>query len=135
MGASGVQMATRFVATHECDADIKFKEAYINCRKEDLIIIDSPVGLPGRAIRNKFLDEVSSGMRKPFKCPWKCLKTCDFRKTPYCIALALTNAKRGNLDEGFAFAGANAYKVDKIVSVKELIETLLMEYEKAAFKA
>lgn len=135
MGASGVQMATRFVATHECDADIKFKEAYINCRKEDLIIIDSPVGLPGRAIRNKFLDEVSSGVRKPFKCPWKCLKTCDFRKTPYCIALALTNAKRGNLDEGFAFAGANAYKVDKIVSVKELIETLLMEYEKAAFKA
>ncbi len=135
MGASGVQMATRFVATHECDADIKFKEAYINCRKEDLIIIDSPVGLPGRAIRNKFLDEVSSGMRKPFKCPWKCLKTCDFRKTPYCIALALTNAKRGNLDEGFAFAGANAYKVDKIVSVKELIETLLTEYEKAAFKA
>ena len=135
MGASGVQMATRFVTTHECDADIKFKEAYINCRKEDLIIIDSPVGLPGRAIRNKFLDEVSSGMRKPFKCPWKCLKTCDFRKTPYCIALALTNAKRGNLDEGFAFAGANAYKVDKIVSVKELIETLLMEYEKAAFKA
>lgn len=135
MGASGVQMATRFVATHECDADIKFKEAYINCRKEDLIIIDSPVGLPGRAIRNKFLDEVSSGMRKPFKCPWKCLKTCDFRKTPYCIALALTNAKRGNLDEGFAFAGANAYKVDKIVSVNELIETLLMEYEKAAFKA
>ncbi|MCD6132042.1 MAG: nitronate monooxygenase [Candidatus Hydrothermae bacterium] len=135
MGASGVQMATRFVATHECDADIKFKEAYINCRKEDLIIIDSPVGLPGRAIRNKFLDEVSSGVRKPFKCPWKCLKTCDFKKTPYCIALALTNAKRGNLDEGFAFAGANAYKVDKIVSVKELIETLLMEYEKAAFKA
>ena len=134
MGASGVQMATRFVATHECDADIKFKEAYINCRKEDLIIIDSPVGLPGRAIRNKFLDEVSSGVRKPFKCPWKCLKTCDFKKTPYCIALALTNAKRGNLDEGFAFAGANAYKVDKIVSVKELIETLLMEYEKAAFK-
>jgi len=134
MGASGVQMATRFVATHECDADIKFKEAYINCKKEDLIIIDSPVGLPGRAIRNKFLDEVSSGMRKPFKCPWKCLKTCDFKKTPYCIALALTNAKRGNLDEGFAFAGTNAYKVDKIVSVKELIETLLMEYEKAAFK-
>jgi len=134
LGASGVQMATRFVATHECDADIRFKEAYVNCKKEDLIIIDSPVGLPGRAIRNKFLDEVSAGVRKPFKCPWKCLKTCDFKKTPYCIALALTNAKRGNLDKGFAFAGANAYRVDRIVSVKELIETLLIEYEKAAFK-
>ncbi len=132
MGASGVKMGTRFVATNECDAAIEFKEAYIKCKKEDLIIIDSPVGLPGRAIRNKFLDEVSAGIKKPFKCPWKCLKTCDYRKAPYCIALALTNAKKGNLDEGFAFAGANAYRVDKIVSVKELVETLMMEYEKAA---
>ena len=131
LGAQGVQMATRFVATYECDADVKFKEAYVKCKKEDLIIIDSPVGLPGRAIRNKFLDEVSAGIKKPFKCPWKCLKTCDYRKSPYCIALALTNAKKGNLDEGFAFAGANAYRVNKIVSVKELIEILLIEYEKA----
>ena len=131
LGAQGVQMATRFVATHECDASIEFKEAYIKCKIEDLVIIDSPVGLPGRAIRNQFLDDVSSGIRKPFKCPWRCLRTCDFRKVPYCIALALTNAKRGNLEEGFPFAGKNAYRVDKIVSVKELIETLLEEYEKA----
>ncbi len=131
LGAQGVQMATRFVATHECDASIKFKEAYIKCKIEDLVIIDSPVGLPGRAIRNQFLEDVFSGIRKPFKCPWRCLKTCDFRKVPYCIALALTNAKRGNLEEGFPFAGKNAYRVDKIVSVKELIETLLEEYEKA----
>ncbi len=129
LGAQGVQMATRFVATYECDASDKFKEAYLKCKKEDLIIIDSPVGLPGRAIRNKFLDEVATGMRKPFKCRWRCLKPCDFKKSPYCIALALTNAKKGNLEEGFAFAGANAYRVDKIVSVKELIETLLKEYE------
>ena len=132
LGASGVQMATRFVATYECDADIKFKETYINCEKEDLIIIDSPVGLPGRAIQNKFLEEVAMGVRKPFKCPWQCLKTCNFEDSPYCIAAALTNAKKGNLGEGFAFAGANAYKVDKIVSVKELIDTLLIEYEKAS---
>jgi len=132
MGADGVQMATRFVPTHECDADIKFKEAYTQVRKRDIIIINSPVGLPGRAIRNKFLDEVEAGIRKPFKCPWKCLKTCDFKKVPYCIALALTNAKKGNLEDGFAFAGANAYRVDKIISVKELIETLLIEYERAA---
>ena len=132
LGAHGVQMATRFVATYECDADANFKKAYIECKKEDLVLIDSPVGLPGRAIRNKFLDEVAMGMKKPFKCPYQCLKTCNFRKSQYCIALALTNAKNGNLDEGFAFAGANAYKVDKIVSVKELIETLLIEYEQAA---
>jgi NAD(P)H-dependent flavin oxidoreductase YrpB (nitropropane dioxygenase family) len=132
LGVQGVQMATRFVATYECDADVKFKEAFVKCGKEDLILIDSPVGLPGRAIRNKFLDDVSAEIKKPFKCPWKCLRTCDFRKAPYCIALALNNAKNGNLEEGFAFAGANAYKVDKIVPVKELIETLLIEYEKAA---
>jgi len=132
LGAQGVELATRFVATHECDASIEFKEAYIKCKKEDLIIINSPVGMPGRAIRNKFLEDVSVGIKKPFKCPWKCLKTCDFRKVPYCIALALTNAKKGKFEEGFAFAGANAYRIDKIISVKELIETLLEEYEKAA---
>ncbi|MDO9333610.1 MAG: nitronate monooxygenase [Dehalococcoidales bacterium] len=132
MGAQGVQMATRFVATYECDASLEFKRAYINCRKEDIIIIDSPVGLPGRAIRNRFLDEVSSGNKKPFECYWVCLKTCDFVNAPYCICAALTNAKQGQLDNGFAFAGANAYRVDTIISVKELIETLLMEYENAA---
>jgi len=132
LGAQGVQMATRFVATYECDASIKFKEAYLRCKKEDLVIIDSPVGLPGRAIRNKYLQDVSNGGRKPFKCPWKCLITCDFKNTPYCIADALTNAKIGNLEEGFAFAGANAYRVDKIISVDELIDTLLEEYEEAA---
>lgn len=131
LGAQGVQMATRFVATHECDASIQFKESYIKSKPEDLIIIDSPVGLPGRALKNKFLEDVSAGVKKTFTCPYKCLKTCDFRTAPYCIALALTNAKRGNLSEGFAFAGANAYKVDKMVSVKELMETLINEYEKA----
>ncbi|MCK4527100.1 nitronate monooxygenase, partial [candidate division WOR-3 bacterium] len=133
LGAHGVQMATRFVATHECDASIEFKEAYIKCKKEDIITINSPVGMPGRAIRNQFLEDVSMGIRKPFECPWKCLKTCDFKKAPYCIALALYNAKKGNLEEGFAFAGANAYRVDKIISVKELIENLLKEYEEAAY--
>lgn len=135
LGAAGVQMATRFVATYECDASDEFKRAYIKCKKEDLVIIESPVGLPGRAIRNKFLDDVSSGLRKPFKCPWKCLRTCDFRKVPYCIALALTNAKQGLLDDGFVFAGANAYRVDRILSVKELMETLVSEYNEAAASA
>lgn len=132
LGAQGVQMATRFVATYECDASLKFKENYLKCKKEDLIIIDSPVGLPGRAISNKFLEEVSAGIRKPFKCPWRCLKTCNFENAPYCIALALTNAQQGKLEEGFSFAGANAYRVKKIISVKELINTLVEEYKTAS---
>ncbi len=131
LGAAGVQMATRFVATYECDASAEFKDAYIKCSKEDLVIIDSPVGLPGRAIRNRFLKEIESGNKIPFKCPWKCLKTCDVKTSPYCIARALTNAKNGHLEKGFAFAGANAYRIDKIISVKELFQILMMEYEKA----
>jgi nitronate monooxygenase len=132
MGAAGVQMGTRFVATHECDASPQFKQAYINCKKDDITIIESPVGLPGRAIRNKFLDEVSTGDRKPFQCPWKCLKTCNFRDAPYCIAKALTNAQKGNVDEGYTFAGANAFRVKEIISVKELFSILEREYNKEA---
>jgi NAD(P)H-dependent flavin oxidoreductase YrpB (nitropropane dioxygenase family) len=125
-------MATRFVATHECDASDKFKQTYLSCSKEDIVIIDSPVGLPGRAVRDAFLDRVASGGREKFQCPWKCLRTCDFKNVPYCIALALTNAKKGNLDHGFAFAGANVYRVKKLVSVKELIDELMEGYELAA---
>lgn len=131
-GAQGVQMATRFVATHECDASPAFKQTYVMCNKEDLAIIDSPVGLLGRAIKNKFLEMVAQGIKKPIKCPWKCLKTCDFTKSPYCICAALTNAKKGILEKGFAFAGANAYRIDRITSVKELIKKLLEEYGRAA---
>jgi len=134
LGAQGVQMGTRFVATHECDASQEFKDAYLNCKKEDIVIIDSPVGLPGRAIRNEFLERVSSGVKETFKCHWKCLRSCDFKNVPYCIALALTNAQEGNMEEGFAFAGANAYRVDKIISVKELIETLDGEYMAVAMQ-
>jgi len=129
MGASGVQMATRFVATHECDASDKFKQAFINCKKEDIVVIDSPVGLPGRAVRDEFLDRVAAGAREKFRCPWKCLRTCDFKNVPYCIALALTNAKKGLLEHGFAFAGANVYRVDKLLSVKELIVGLMDELQ------
>ena len=131
LGAAGVQMATRFVATHECDADIRFKQSYIDAKKEDLVVIESPVGMPGRAILNDFISAVKSGKKKPFKCPYHCVSTCDYKESPYCIAFALINAKKGNLQHGFAFAGKNAYKVDKIVSVKELFRSLLTEYETA----
>ncbi len=134
LGAAGVQMASRFVATNECDADMAFKMAYVNAKKGDMIIIDSPVGLPGRAIRNAFLDDVSAGVKKPFKCPWKCLRTCDFVNAPYCIGIALTNARRGNLDNGFVFGGANAYRAEKISSVKEIINSLKEEYVKAVVR-
>ena len=131
LGASGVQMGTRFVATHECDAAPEFKEAFVKAKKEDIVIIESPVGLPGRAIKNEFIEEASKGNKKPKRCSWKCLKPCDFKKVPYCIASALTNAKKGNLSEGFAFAGANAYRIEKIISVRELIEELIEDYLKA----
>ena len=132
LGAQGIQMGTRFVATYECDASMEYKQAYLNCKKEDIVIIDSPVGLPGRAIWGKFLERVSSGVKETFECPWKCLRSCDFKNVPYCIGRALTNAKKGNLEEGFAFAGANTYRVDKIVSVKELIEALIEEYGRSS---
>lgn len=128
LGVAGVQMGTRFVGTEECDASKEFKDAYIKCSEEDIIIIDSPVGLPGRAISNDFLFRIAEGLKEKFVCPWKCLRSCDFKKVPYCIAKALTNAKQGRLGSGFAFAGANAYMVKSIITVKELFSQLVQEY-------
>lgn len=132
LGASGIQMATRFVTTVECDASLEFKKAYIDCRKEDIGIIKSPVGMPGRAIINEFINDVNAGNKKPYKCPYHCILTCDYKSSPYCIALALINAKKGNMRNGFAFAGENAYRAKNIVTVKELISTLIEEYDVAA---
>ena len=130
---SAVQMATRFVTTYECDASLPFKDAYLRCDEDDLRIIESPVGLPGRAIGNKFLDDVSMGLRKPFKCPYHCIKTCKQADSPYCIALALINAKLGKLRKGFAFAGKNAYRAQKIISVKETMSDIRNEYFNAKY--
>ncbi len=127
MGAAGVQMGTRFVTTHECDADIAFKQAYINSKKEDIGIIQSPVGLPGRALLNSFLHDVKAGKKTVFKCPYRCIKTCNYQEAPYCISSALANAKKGKLKHGFAFVGENAYRIKEIVSVRELIDSLKKE--------
>lgn len=127
LGASGVQMGTRFVTTFECDVHEKFKQAYLDAKKEDIVIIKSPVGLPGRVIRSKFVDEVMAGKRTPIACNFHCLKTCTQKTAPFCIAKALSNAAEGNLDDGFVFAGSNAYKCNKIVSVKELMAELVKE--------
>lgn len=124
-GASAVQMGTRFVATYECDASQEFKQAYLDAKKDDVMIIKSPVGMPGRAIRNKFVEEVyRDGKPKGIKCI-NCLKPCNPKETLYCIADALIQAQRGNLDKGFAFAGSEVYKVSDIQSVKDLINELV----------
>ena len=132
LGAAGVQMATRFVTTHECDAAPAFKEAYLRATPGDTVIIQSPVGMPGRAIQNQFLADVQAGKRMPFACPYHCIVTCDHMTSPYCIALALFNAQRGRMDHGFAFAGENAHRATEIVSVQALVETLLTEYREAS---
>ena len=131
LGAAGVQLGTRFVATHECDADKAFKQAYVDAKKEDMVVIKSPVGLPGRVVRNSFIDQVNEGNKKPVTCPYHCIKTCEQKKSPYCIALALGNARKGKFKHGFAFAGKNAYRIDKIISVKELINSLKNEFSLA----
>ena len=134
LGAQGVQMATRFVPTFECDASQEFKTAYVNSRPEDIVLINSPVGLPGRAINNRYLKDVAAGKKHPVNCPWQCLKTCDYKKAPYCISLALINAARGKFKNGFVFAGTNAFKTKKIQSVKEVFREIRTEYEKYRLK-
>lgn len=131
LGAAGVQMGTRFVATEECDADIRFKQSYINAKKEDITIISSPVGMPGRALANEFIQKSRAGLKKPFKCVFHCVHTCEPENSPYCIANALISAKCGNLHTGFAFCGANVHRVTGIVTVKELIDSLAKEYDAA----
>ncbi|MBI9010299.1 MAG: nitronate monooxygenase [Tenericutes bacterium] len=130
-GASGVQMATRFVTTVECDASDLFKQTYINADEEDIVFIDSPVGLPGRAIRNEYLNKVEAGLKHPFSCPFDCIITCKKEKAPYCISLALYNAKKGKMNNGFAFAGSNAFKAKEIITVNELVKSIKLEYQLA----
>lgn len=131
LGASGVQMATRFVTTDECDASPAFKQVYIDASEKDIAIIKSPVGMPGRAIFSNFIEKVREGRKQPRKCPFKCIKTCDIEKSPYCIIIALMNAFKGNFENGFAFAGSNAFRATKISSVKEVFQSLLNEYRES----
>lgn len=131
LGVSGVQMATRFVCTDECDAHNNFKQAYLNARVEDLTIIKSPVGLPGRVINNSFVEKIKQGKTMPFACSYKCLRTCEPEKAPYCIAKVLANAAQGKLDESFVFAGSNAYRCNEIIPVKMLVEKLSQELSSA----
>lgn len=121
MGASGVQMATRFVTTYECDADPAYKQSYIDAKKEDIVIVQSPVGMPGRAILNPFMKRAKEGQIPHKKCHL-CISTCKGTDTPYCITDALINAVNGNVDEALLFCGANAYRATHLEHVKDIME-------------
>lgn len=130
LGAKGVQVASRFVTTEECDADIKFKNTYIKAEENDVEIIQSPVGMPGRALQGRFLEKVKQGLTKPKSCPYNCLHTCDYKVVPYCIIVTLYNAYKGKMDKGYAFAGSNAYLSNRISTVKEVMDDLVTKFEK-----
>lgn len=121
LGADGVQLATRFVTTYECDAHPVYKQAYIDAKPEDIVIVKSPVGMPGRAIRNDFLEQVEQGNRFMKGCR-KCITTCDPKTVPYCITQALINAVEGRVEEGLLFCGSNAYLASKLEHVQEIME-------------
>jgi NAD(P)H-dependent flavin oxidoreductase YrpB (nitropropane dioxygenase family) len=133
-GAKGVQLGTRFVTTTECDASELFKQTYIDATAGEIEIIQSPVGMPGRAILNSFTDKVRQGLKTPIKCPFKCIKTCDVDHSPYCIINALYNACKVNMKSGYAFAGTNAYLATKIESVKEVFNDLLHDFNNLSEK-
>ena len=123
LGADGVQIASRFVATYECDADDNYKNAYINAKKEDITIIQSPVGMPGRAINNNFVKRIQMQNEKITKC-YNCLEKCNPAKVPYCITKALTKAVKGDIENGLIFCGANVDRITDIISVHDLIRQL-----------
>ncbi|MFC1629060.1 NAD(P)H-dependent flavin oxidoreductase [Gemmatimonadota bacterium] len=131
MGASGVQMGTRFVVTEECDVSPEFKQRFIEATEEDIVIIKSPVGLPGRAIRNKLVQDLENGVKIKITCPYQCLTACHITKARFCIAKALTDSWAGDVDDGLMFCGSNVHRVDTILTVKELIDELMTELAEA----
>jgi NAD(P)H-dependent flavin oxidoreductase YrpB (nitropropane dioxygenase family) len=127
LGASGVQMATRFITTHECDASQAYKDVFINSTKEDIALVGSPVGMPGRAILTPLTKRLALEEKiPPTKC-YDCLIPCDPKTTPYCISGALIEAAKGNIKDGLVFSGTNGYRNNKMVSVKEVIQELMEE--------
>ena len=112
----------------------RFKQSYLDATQQDIEIIKSPVGMPGRAIHSSFLDRVKEGLKRPKNCPFDCIKTCDVTHSPYCIMLALYNAFKGKLQNGYAFCGANAWRAEKIQSVRDLMASLKAEYDNFSLK-
>lgn len=127
VGVEGVQMATRFLATNECSMSIKCKQLIIDSEEQDMAIIKSPVGMPGRAIRNELVERVERGERFPISCSYHCLRTCNPREASFCIAAALIGAHGGDDRNGLIMAGYNAYRVKEIVPVRRLVDDLIAE--------
>ena len=121
LGAAGVQMATRFVTTYECDADMAYKQSYLDARKEDIVIVQSPVGMPGRAILNPFMKRAKEGQIPHGRCHL-CVSTCNPAQTPYCITDALINAVTGKVDDALLFCGTNAYRATRLEHVSSIME-------------
>lgn len=126
LGVDGVQVATRFVATEECDASLEYKMSYVNAKTEDVKIIKSPVGMPGRALNNKMIQNAEVEKPKIQRC-YHCIKNCKMTEIPYCITNALVNAVKGNVEQGLIFCGANVDKVKEIQTVHQVIEDLMFE--------
>ena len=126
LGADGVQVSTRFVTTEECDADPAYKQAYLDAREEDIVIVKSPVGMPGRAIKNMFLERVQED-RIPVTHCFSCLSHCNPAETPYCITKALINAAEGRIEDALLFCGSNAYRSTKIETVPAVMAELCGE--------
>ena len=123
LGADGVQIASRFVATEECDASDAYKQAYIQAEKKNIQIIQSPVGMPGRALRNEFIKGLETA-RKPITKCYNCLEKCDPRTVPYCITKALIEAVQGNVENGLIFCGENVDRIHEMTTVHDLMNEL-----------
>lgn len=127
LGADGVQVATRFITTEECDADIRYKECFLNAKESDVVIVKSPVGMPGRAIRNRFMERVEAEGKVPHTPCHGCLRKCNPAEIPYCITDALIAAAKGEVDDGLIFCGFEGWKAERIETVKEVVESLFTE--------
>ena len=128
LGAAGVQLATRFIPTYECDASQTYKDVLLAAKPEDVRIIHSPVGMPGRALNTPLVQALAEGKRFPPKHCARCLKTCDPAAVPYCITHALIEAVKGNVEEGLFFCGENVGRLDRMRTVRELMDELVTEW-------
>ena len=131
LGASGAQIATRFIATDECDASQRYKEIMVAAKEQDICLVKSPVGMPGRALRSPLVERISLNLRTPIKKCIDCLRPCSPATTPYCITSALIAAVQGNWEEGLFFCGSNVHRINRIMPVRELMEELKQGWWKA----
>jgi nitronate monooxygenase len=128
MGCAGVQMGTRFIGTYECDADDNFKEILLNAKEDDIKLMKSPVGYPARGVKTNLQFLIEKNEAPKVKCISNCVAPCqrgvEAKKVGFCIADRLSDAYMGNKELGLFFTGSNGYKIDKLISVKELMEEL-----------